>query len=230
VSKFKDLHPEIARGFACAREYAKEGTWMAPGFEWKDASYIMNWKPIYQAWLKHVKGIGPTLSAAIITRIGAVDRFETASSLWAYGGLDVRNGRARKKQKGEKANWDPELRKLIAFKVPEQFIQGKGKNWFGRNLYDQYKAFYEQVHDERCPVWSHSDKKITNGGAKATVNGQGCSRKGHINNMAKRKVGKVFLACLWAVWRELQGLPTREPYATTLKNHTHLISPKDWLQ
>ena len=44
VSKFKDLHPEIARGFACAREHAKEGTWMAPGFDWKDASYIMNWK------------------------------------------------------------------------------------------------------------------------------------------------------------------------------------------
>ena len=50
ISSFKDLHPEIARGFALARDYAKEGTWMAPGFEWKDSSYILNWKPIYKAW------------------------------------------------------------------------------------------------------------------------------------------------------------------------------------
>ena len=50
ISAFRSLHPEIASGFALARDYAKEGTWMAPGFEWKDSSYILNWKPIYKAW------------------------------------------------------------------------------------------------------------------------------------------------------------------------------------
>ena len=55
VEGFKKLHPEICRGFALARDYAKEGTWMAPGFDWKDASYIMNWKPIYKAWEEYQK-------------------------------------------------------------------------------------------------------------------------------------------------------------------------------
>ena len=32
-----------------AREYAKEGTWMSPGFDPKDMSYQLNWKPIYMA-------------------------------------------------------------------------------------------------------------------------------------------------------------------------------------
>jgi hypothetical protein len=50
IDGFRNLHPEICKGFALAREYAKEGTWMAPGFDWKDASYILNWKPIYKAW------------------------------------------------------------------------------------------------------------------------------------------------------------------------------------
>lgn len=50
VSEFINLHPAIAKGFALARNYAKEGTWMAPGFDWKDSSYIMDWKPIYKAW------------------------------------------------------------------------------------------------------------------------------------------------------------------------------------
>jgi hypothetical protein len=50
ISGFLDIHPEIAKGMALARDYAKEGTWMEPGFDWSYASYIINWKPIYQAW------------------------------------------------------------------------------------------------------------------------------------------------------------------------------------
>ena len=35
IEGFKNLHPEICRGFALARDYAKEGTWMSPGFNIK---------------------------------------------------------------------------------------------------------------------------------------------------------------------------------------------------
>jgi len=38
IESFKQLHPEMCRGFALAREYAKEGTWMSPGFDPKDMS------------------------------------------------------------------------------------------------------------------------------------------------------------------------------------------------
>jgi hypothetical protein len=43
------LQPEILKGFALAREFAKEGTWMAPGFSLNDMSYQLHWKPIHQA-------------------------------------------------------------------------------------------------------------------------------------------------------------------------------------
>ena len=49
MAKFDQLQPEILRGFAEAREFAKEGTWMAPGFTFEQMSYIPHWKPIYQA-------------------------------------------------------------------------------------------------------------------------------------------------------------------------------------
>ena len=49
MKTFDRLQPEIIRGFAEAREFAKEGTWMKPGFEFKDMSYTHNWKPVYQA-------------------------------------------------------------------------------------------------------------------------------------------------------------------------------------
>ena len=49
MDKFDQLQPEILRGFADAREFAKEGTWMKPAFKIEDMSYIPNWKPIYKA-------------------------------------------------------------------------------------------------------------------------------------------------------------------------------------
>lgn len=49
MKEFDRLQPEIIRGFADAREFAKEGTWMKPAFCVEDMSYIPNWKPIYKA-------------------------------------------------------------------------------------------------------------------------------------------------------------------------------------
>lgn len=49
MGKFEELQPEIYKGFAEARMFAKEGTWMEPGFTFKEMSYLPYWKPIYQA-------------------------------------------------------------------------------------------------------------------------------------------------------------------------------------
>jgi len=49
MERFDKLQPEIIRGFAEAREFAKEGTWMKPGFTFDNMSYKLHWKPIYQA-------------------------------------------------------------------------------------------------------------------------------------------------------------------------------------
>lgn len=49
MARFEQLQPEIITGFAEARMYAKEGTWMKPGFTFENMSYIPNWKPMYKA-------------------------------------------------------------------------------------------------------------------------------------------------------------------------------------
>ena len=49
MEAFNALQPEIYRGFAEARMFAKEGTWMEPGFTFDDMSYKINWTPIYLA-------------------------------------------------------------------------------------------------------------------------------------------------------------------------------------
>ena len=38
-------------------------------------------EPIYEGWLKHVRGIGHILSAVVVARIGSIDRFATVSKL-----------------------------------------------------------------------------------------------------------------------------------------------------
>lgn len=53
VKGFIDLHPKICKGFALAREYAKEGTWMTPQMKIEDMSYIPNWKPIFKAFAEY---------------------------------------------------------------------------------------------------------------------------------------------------------------------------------
>lgn len=49
IETFKSLHLKIIKGMSEARYFAKEGTWMSPGFDTKDLSYRINWKPIYEA-------------------------------------------------------------------------------------------------------------------------------------------------------------------------------------
>jgi hypothetical protein len=55
MDKFDQLQSEITRGFADSKEFAKEGTWMKPGFTFTDMSYKINWKPIYQALEEYEK-------------------------------------------------------------------------------------------------------------------------------------------------------------------------------
>ena len=55
MERFTELQPEIIRGFAEARQYAKEGTWMKPGFTFENMSYKHNWKPIYEAMEEFMK-------------------------------------------------------------------------------------------------------------------------------------------------------------------------------
>jgi hypothetical protein len=69
MAEFERLQPEILKGFALAREFAKEGTWMAPGFTFENMSYRHNWKPIYEAMQEFlalpiddpIKQVGATL-------------------------------------------------------------------------------------------------------------------------------------------------------------------------
>lgn len=170
----------------------------------KNLTKMLKHEPCYHLYLSKIKGVGPKISGVLLSELGDPGRFSTISALWAYCGLDVRDGEARKRRKGEKANWNSTLRSACARKLTDQFIKLKGHDdCLGRTLYDRYKTFYTERDGDTLS-------------------------KGHIDNRARRKVAKVFLSCLWLAWRQIKGLPVTEPYAAAKLEHTHIVTPADW--
>jgi hypothetical protein len=169
----------------------------------KGVAKMLKSEPVYTLYLSHIMGVGPTTSAQVIAAIGDPGRFDTISALWAYAGLDVRDGKASKNTKGVTSNWNAGLRMTVVGRLVPSFVKQKGKQCLGRDLYEQYKAFY-----------------TARDGATLTPL--------HIENRAKRKVAKVFLSCLWVAWRRIKGLPVSKPFAMDKLNHTHLVTPEDW--
>jgi len=170
----------------------------------KRIAKMLKLEPIYTSYLSKIMGVGPATAGVIISEIGDIGRFETISALWAYCGLDVRNGAAPKRKKGEKANWNAKLRKTVIGILVPVFVRQKGKaNCFGRAYYEQCKQYYVQRDT-------------------------GTITPLHIENRARRKVGKVFLSCLWVAWRQIKELPISEPYCADKLAHIHLVTPEKW--
>lgn len=105
--------------------------------------------PIYKAWLKDVKGIGPKLAASLIAEIGSPDRFPCVSALWHYCGIHVKDGVCPAMYRGDKVTWNPELKK-ICYKIGEQFVRLGSRGGLGRELYNEYRAHYEAQDDKRA--------------------------------------------------------------------------------
>lgn len=49
--------------------------------------------------------------------------------------------------------------------------------------------------------------------------------RGHVVNMAKRRTIRLWLDCLWIVWRQAEGLSTRPPWVLEHGEHQTLIDP-----
>lgn len=97
--------------------------------------------PIWDQWLSQVRGIGPLLGGSLIAELEAPDKYGGIRSIRAYCGYDVREGRAPRRRKGEKANWNPQLR-VTLWKIGKSFVRCRSS--LGRRLYDEYREYYER--------------------------------------------------------------------------------------
>ncbi len=169
-------------------------------------------EPLYTKWLSKIKGIGPVLSANLIHYFGYCDAEKDGkdlvphiSSLWKYAGMHVENGKAPRKEKGKKVNFNIKARALV-WKIGDSFIKQRVQPY--RSIYDNEKKRQLELMKMKAP---NAPVSLLNAELRA-----------------RRKMMKVFLAHYWIVARTIAGKPITEPYAQEKLGHTHIIPPPFW--
>jgi hypothetical protein len=136
--------------------------------------------------------------AAQIYSMVDIHRADTVSALWRYAGYAVIEGKREYPVAGERMHYNKRL-KTVLYNVAGSFMKARAPY---SEIYYKSREYYEANREE----WT----------------------KGHINNAARRKMTKLFLSHLWLVWRQIEGLPTREPYVHEKLGHTTYYPPEDF--
>jgi transposase len=166
--------------------------------------------PIVSA-MNSVKGLGTTTMAYLLIYID-IKKADHASSLWSYVGLDKPSH--ERYTKGESGGGNKTLRTVL---------------WAWADSGIRTRSVYREVYDREKLKLENSMKFIK------SRNTQGklieCMWKDtklcHRHGAGIRKMIKHFLADLWFVWREIEGLPTTPLYAEAVLGHTGIIRPEE---
>lgn len=195
----KDKRDEDSEFLALLEEKLKETEAMIKKFVVKEVK-----KHKMAKWLNEVKGAGPLISGLLLSELDP-HRAPHASSFWAICGLavDPDTGEAVRKRKGEKISYNPVL-KQACYKLGCSFIK-LGKEY--RTIYDNSKAYYKAKFPNTVDVKSSGGKIYKKYTPK------------HIDNMARRRTVKLFLANFWAEWRRVEGLDVGVSYAERIGVH-----------
>ena len=147
-----------------------------------------------------------------------IEAFSTISKFWAFWGLAVRDGKAQRRKKGEKSDYNP-MHLSTAWKIGKQFVM-QGERY--RAHYDRYKTRItaQRTPPEKCPKYG------VNRWCKTRIDkGEKPSCKYHIHNMSQRYATKIFFQDLWLAWRILDDLPVTEPYVIDVLGHEKRNEP-----
>jgi len=163
--------------------------------------------------LRKIKGIGDLYIAVLITFLNPYEA-PHISSFWAFVGYH--GDSTQRYVKGQKGGGHKGLRTEL-FKIASNFLRNKNEHYT--------RIFYEER--ERLENCDNPCKDRMKGGAIKMTTWKETSPN-HRRFAATRKMMKIFLAHLWLVWREIEGLPISEPYAQAKLGHNHIMKPEDF--
>jgi len=218
----------------------------------KEVKRLLKGVPIWEKWLKdEVKGVGPTLGGFIVANFD-IERSDTPSKMWAYAGLAVDNttGRAVRRKRGERANFNPVVKSKLIEVLGKCLIKAKNETY--------YKIYVDRKHRRKCqlvkcmacdgsgvakfvaieeeqgvpsavdaPKKKRRAKKAPEGVVKPCMNCEGSgtgpwgTSDAHRELDARRYMVKMFLVDLYKQWRSLEGLPVRPSYHEERLGHVH---------
>lgn len=195
-------------------------------------------------WFSLVKGVGRENIGKVVGPID-IGKAHTISALWKFSGFAPdKEGKAMRRVKGGgKLEYNSQLRSMC-WRLATSLKRARGKfyhyylkekdKYIERFLNQGYKILPTPQGKWACSncgmSWARK-RDITPCCDNPTIEKKlreeppGVIWLGHLDAMAVRKMIKLFLGCLWLVWREAEGLPVTEPYAIDRLGHTKLISP-----
>ena len=158
--------------------------------------------PVWDLWLRHVRGIGPSLAGQMLALLLPPRADKGPSSWFKAAGLApelrpdgmMRLPRARA---GEgKITYHPWLRRCL-HNVAHSFVLMGG---YYRQVYEQKKAALVAKHTGDADWPPH-----------------------RLDSVARWSMLKVFLGHTWEAWCEADGIPNRGPYIVALHPEHHYI-------
>ncbi len=196
--------------------------------------------PVYNFWLKTVKGIGPVSAGHILSSFNIVEA-TTVSKMWQYAGLNP--GMVRGKKRVAKSKYKPDMGKVAqemtgkdgkgtdVIYITNDLVRGDRPTEgyvlpYNKNLrthllgvmadnfikaQNVYCMEYYYPYKHRL---ENEHRPIENQGKARQDDGKAWNEvsKGHRDNAAKRYMVKNFLKDLYAHWRSIENLPVRAPY------------------
>lgn len=186
--------------------------------------------PIWRLWLRHIRGIGPTMGAVLLSYF-SIERAPHASSFARYAGLHVvRNAESGAGHAPSKRNWS-KIKPILWWRNgavlsraphPEEespqskprlgyspFLQGKLLGVLADSFIKSgspYKVLYDNY---KTRLESHAVYGIQNDAERTRKK---LAPKMHRHRMACRYMMRIFLHEFWAAWRAMEGLPVEAPY------------------
>ncbi len=184
-------------------------------------------QPLWDVFLKDVKGCGETMAAVILSEID-IHKAETVSKIWQYSGLNpgmVRGKTAKGKGEERKITIKDDLirgdKKTKGFLSPfNAFLKAKMVGVLAGCMIksqSEYALIYYYPYRQRLESkdWGETSKNPTD---------KDRPKAGHQDKAAKRYMIKMFLKDLYVAWRTLEGLDVRPPYAEEYLGKVHQIT------
>jgi len=173
--------------------------------QFKLLEYELKNFPIYNEFLKGVKGCGTAMSGVILSEID-IHKAKYASSIWKYAGVDVaQDGKGRSNKKEH----------LIKVKYLDKKGKEQERNSITYNPFLKTKllgvlgaSFRMTAKEEKYAkaYYNYKNRMENHKVYKDTT-------KLHRHNMANRYSVKIFLIDLYENWRALENLVVHKPYA-----------------
>ena len=188
----------------------------------KEITWMVRDHPLWKLFLTNVKGCGPVMAAVIISQFD-IHKATMVSNLVSFAGLAPGKDR---KVKGKKRSYNQFLKNKLCGVLSSSFLKCKSVPYSG--YYYQYKIRLENSDrkvEERLRAADRAKKKYK--GQTTRVVKWKDAYPGHRHDASIRKMIKEFLKDLYVSWREIEGLPVREPYAEEYLGKVHGGSQKN---